>query len=247
MSYTAKTVRPHYSQLSSNIQYDDRFTYETGNPLLQPELNHDVTLEGMYKWIYVVLSYQYVKDAIVNIVEPYGGENPVNLMTCKNLDNMSRYSALLSLSPKISRWSPRLQLVLMGQELEQQAFGKRRFDNPLLFVDFYNSVSLGKGFVATGDVICHTSGDMDMVMLKPSWQVDLGVTKTCGNWYFQLKATDLFKTARNSMVTYGRSMKLDKWNYSDSQAVRLTVRYAFNITESKYKGSGAGQSEKERL
>lgn len=247
LSYTAKTVRPHYSQLSSNIQYDDRFTYEKGNPLLQPELNHDVTLEGMYKWIYVALSYQYVKDAIVNIVEPYGGENPVNLMTCKNLDNMSRYSALLSLSPKISRWSPRLQLVLMGQELEQQAFGKRRFDNPLLFVDFYNSVSLGKGFVATGDVICHTLGDMDMVTLKPSWQVDFGVTKTCGNWYFQLKATDLFKTARNSMVTYGRSMKLDKWNYSDSQAVRLTVRYAFNITESKYKGSGAGQSEKERL
>lgn len=49
------------------------------------------------------------------------------------------------------------------------------------------------------------------------------------------------------MITYGTQMKLDKWNYSDSQAVRLTIRYAFNSTMSKYKGRGAGQSEKNRL
>ena len=48
-------------------------------------------------------------------------------------------------------------------------------------------------------------------------------------------------------ITYGTQMKLDKWNYSDSQAVRLTIRYAFNSTMSKYKGRGAGQSEKNRL
>lgn len=96
-------------------------------------------------------------------------------------------------------------------------------------------------------MLYHSSGDMDVVTLKPSWQINLGVTKTIGNWFFQLSATDIFKTARNSMITYGTQMKLDKWNYSDSQAVRLTIRYAFNSTMSKYKGRGAGQSEKNRL
>lgn len=42
-------------------------------------------------------------------------------------------------------------------------------------------------------------------------------------------------------------MKLDKWNYSDSQAVRFTIRYVFNSTVNRYKGKGAGQSEKNRL
>ena len=88
---------------------------------------------------------------------------------------------------------------------------------------------------------------MDVVTLKPSWQINIGVAKTLGSWYFQLSATDLFKTARNSMITYGSQMKLDKWNYSDSQAVRFTVRYAFNTTMNKYKGRGAGLSEKNRL
>lgn len=248
LSYSAKTRRPLYSQLSSNIQYDDRFTYETGNPLLQPEMNHDVTLAGIYKWIFMSASYQYVTDAIVGIVEPYEAGEPINLMTYRNYDHLSKYTAVLSFSPKFGRWSPRLRLNLMGQRFTLTALGEaRHMNNPLLFVNFYNSVSLGKGFTATGDVTCHTAGDMDVVTLKPSWQINLGITKTLGNWYFQLNATDLFKTARNSMITYGTQMKLDKWNYSDSQAVRLTVRYSFNTTMSKYKGRSAGQSEKNRL
>lgn len=248
LSYTAKTRRPLYSQLSSNILYDDRFTYETGNPLLQPEMNHDITLVGIYKWFYFAASYQYLKDAIMGIVEPYEEGEPANLMTYKNYDHLSKYSVVLSFSPKILKWSPRLRLNLMGQDFKIPVMGKeRRMNNPLLFINFYNSVSLGNGFTATGDVTCHTSGDMDVVTLKPSWQINIGVAKTLGSWYFQLSATDLFKTSRNSMITYGSQMKLDKWNYSDSQAVRLTVRYAFNSTMNKYKGRGAGQSEKNRL
>ena len=248
LSYTAKTKRPMYSQLSSNIQYDDRFTYETGNPLLKPEINHDVSLNGIYKWIFFSASYQCVKDAIVGIVKPYQEGKPVNLMTYKNYNHISKYTAMVSLSPKISIWAPRLQFDIMGQDLKIPFMGTElRMNNPLLFINFYNSISVGKGFTITGDMLYHTSGDMDIATLKPSWQINLGITKTIGNWFFQLSATDIFKTARNSMITHGTQMKLDKWNYSDSQAVRLTIRYAFNSTMSKYKGKGAGQSEKNRL
>ena len=248
LSYTAKTKRPMYSQLSSNIQYDDRFTYETGNPLLKPEINHDVSLNGIYKWIFFSASYQCVKDAIVGIVKPYQEGKPVNLMTYKNYNHISKYTAMVSLSPKISIWAPRLQFDIMGQDLKIPFMGTElRMNNPLLFINFYNSISVGKGFTITGDMLYHTSGDMDIATLKPSWQINLGITKTIGNWFFQLSVTDIFKTARNSMITHGTQMKLDKWNYSDSQAVRLTIRYAFNSTMSKYKGKGAGQSEKNRL
>lgn len=248
LSYTAKTKRPMYSQLSSNIQYDDRFTYETGNPLLKPEINHDVSLNGIYKWIFFSASYQCVKDAIVGIVKPYQEGKPVNLMTYKNYNHISKYTAMVSLSPKISIWAPRLQFDIMGQDLKIPFMGTElRMNNPLLFINFYNSISVGKGFTITGDMLYHTSGDMDIATLKPSWQINLDITKTIGNWFFQLSATDIFKTARNSMITHGTQMKLDKWNYSDSQAVRLTIRYAFNSTMSKYKGKGAGQSEKNRL
>lgn len=248
LSYTAKTRRPLYNQLSSNIQYDDRFTYEQGNPMLQSEINHDITFAGIYKWLYFSASYQHVKNAIVGIVESYSENEPINLMTFVNYKHISKYSSVLSLSPTISKWSPRLILNFMGQDLKINAMGKSQLmNNPLLFFYFYNNVKICKGMTLNGDIMGHTSGDMDVVSLKPSWQINIGITKTTKNWFFQLNATDLFKTARNSMITYGSQMVLDKWNYSDSQAVRFTVRYSFNSTNSRYQGRNAGQKEINRL
>lgn len=248
LSYTAKTRRPLYSQLSSNIQYDDRFTYEQGNPMLQSEINHDITLAGIYKWLYFSASYQYVRNAIVGIVESYSENEPINLMTFVNYKHISKYSSVLSVSPKISKWSPQLILNFMGQDFKINAMGKSQLmNNPLLFFNLYNNIKMCKGMTLNGDIIGHTSGNMDVVSLKPSWQINIGITKTTKRWFFQLNATDLFKTARNSMITYGSQMVLDKWNYSDSQAVRFTVRYSFNSTNNRYKGSNAGQKEINRL
>lgn len=248
LSYSAKTKRPRYDQLSSSIQYDDRYTYETGNPFLRPELNHDISFAGLYKWIFFSASYQYVSNAIIGVVDAYKENEPINLMTFTNYDHVSKYSIVLSLSPRISAWSPRLRFNLLGQRLSTPSIsGNKYLNNPLLFINLYNSITLGNGFTATGDVLCRTYGDMDVVTMKPSWQINLGVTKTYKGWYFQINATDIFKTARNSMKTYGRQMVLNKWNYSDSQAIRLTIRYSFNSTMSRYKGKSAAQEEKTRL
>lgn len=40
-------------------------------------------------------------------------------------------------------------------------------------------------------------------------------------------------------------MQSDMDNFKRS--IRLTVRYNFNVTKSRYMGRGAGQSEKQRL
>ena len=223
-------------------------TYETGNPFLRPELNHDISLAGLYKWIFFSASYQHVSNAIIGVVDAYKENEPINLMTFTNYDHVSKYSIVLSFSPRISAWFPRLRFNLLGQRLSTPSIsGNKHLNNPLLFINFYNSITLDNGFTATGDVLCRTYGDMDVVTMKPSWQINLGVTKTYKGWYFQINATDIFKTARNSMRTYGRQMVLNKWNYSDSQAIRFTIRYSFNSTMSRYKGKSAAQEEKARL
>ncbi|MDE6194834.1 MAG: outer membrane beta-barrel family protein [Muribaculaceae bacterium] len=106
---------------------------------------------------------------------------------------------------------------------------------------------MGKGFNVTGEISGRTRGNMDIVTLKPSWQINIGMSKSMKNCFFQFQATDVFKTARSSMITYGTQMTLNKWNYSDTQALRLIVRYSFNTAMSKYKGKGAGINERNRI
>ena len=248
LSYTAKTKRPLYSHLSSAIQYDDRFTYETGNSYLTSEMIHDISLAGVWKWIFFSMGWQYDKDAIMSVIKPYESGSPVNLMSYDNFSHISKYNVVLSLSPKIKRWSPRLRLNLLGQDFDIPTMnGIRNMNTPILFWNFYNTINLGKGFNLTADLMGRTQGDMDVVTLKPSWQLNIGMTKNLNNWFFQLQATDVFKTARSSMITYGEQMTLNKWNYSDTQAIRLIVRYSFNATMNKYKGKSAGLLERNRL
>ncbi len=249
MDYTMKTRRPSYHELSSNIQYDDAFTYEKGNPLLQPEIIHDITLSGVYRWIYLAVCYQHVNDHIVNSIELQPGDGkPLNIFTNINYAHLNQYTAVLSLTPKFGQWSPRLSMTLMGQDFKMQHNGEMlHLNNPLLFVNWNNSFSLPNDFILSADVSGHTYGDITISTIKPSYQLDLGIVKKLSRWTFQLQATDVFRTARNSMFTYGTDMLLDKWNYSDSQAVKLTISYRFNTATSKYKGTGAGNAEKNRL
>lgn len=248
LSYKASPNRPTYSQLGSNVQYDDRYNYEKGNPLLRTATNHDITLSGVYRWIYMSFSWQYIKNTIAGLVDTYQKDSPISLFTNINYDHKQEYSAVLSLSPKISILSPRLNFSIMGQHFSITHFGEnKKMNNPLLFVSFNNSLKICNGLTATVDMSYNTAGHINIVKLKESGKIDLGLRYDHKEWSLHLQATDILRTARNSMFTYGTQSLLDKWNYSDSQAVQLTMRLNFNTASSKYKGKGAGQSEINRL
>lgn len=248
LSYTTKIKMPRYSQLSSGIQYDDRFTYETGNPHLVSETIREVSLAGIYRWVFFSIGYEHDSNAIISVIKPFGDDTPANIMTYANRPHLHKYNAVLSLSPRIARWSPRLRLNLLGQNFDTQSMGATHgLNTPLLFWNLYNSISLGRGTVLNCDITGRTRGDMDVVTLTPSWQINIGASYSHGDWYLRLQATDICRTARNSMITYGERMRLDKWNYSDSRALRLIARYTFNTAASKYKGRNAGQAERARL
>lgn len=134
LSYTATTKRPRYSQLGSAIQYDDRFTYETGNPNLVSETIHDVSLAGVWKWVFFSMGWQYAADAIVSTIRPYKENSPVNIMSYENIPHLTKYNLVLSLSPKFGRWTPRLRLNLLGHHLETRTLdGTIKLKSPVLF------------------------------------------------------------------------------------------------------------------
>ena len=249
ISYTMKTRRPSYRELSSNMQYDDAFTYESGNPLLRPELIHDITLSASYRWLYMNISYQHVKDAITSSTELLdGSETPINVMSNTNRPSLNKYSATISLTPRFGIWSPRLSVSLTGQDLKIVSRGATmRLNNPMLSAGMYNSVTIPGNFILSADITARTYGNTGVVTVYPSWQVNAGIVKKLGLWTLQLQGTDMFRTARNSFMLYGTSMRHKKWNYSDTQSVKLTISYRFNQTGSKYKGTGAGNDEKYRL
>lgn len=250
LSYTAKTSRPSYNDLRSNMQYNDRFTYEGGNPLLQPETNHDVSLMAVYKWVQLSLSYQYCKDAMVWMAEAYEKDPSITVLTMQNYDKQQTINVSLSLSPKVGFWEPVLSAHLAKPFFKAISLGEvRSFNSPFAYFSFTNAFRLGEGFYFNLDGDFRTRGNTGIVALRPSGGVNASIYKSFmkDRLSLNLQGYDLFATQRNSSFFYGTSMTFDKWNYSDYRQVRFTVRYKFNTTRSKYKGTGAAQDEMRRL
>lgn len=62
-----------------------------------------------------------------------------------------------------------------------------------------------------------------------------------------LTADDILRTGYYHFNVYGINSYNGNRIYRDWQRVGIQLSYKFNATKSKYKGTGAGQSEKARL
>ena len=247
LSYTAKTRRPTYRQLSSNVFYGNRFTLQTGNPYLKPAINHDITLVGVWKFVQVMMSYKNEKDAIIYWTEQMEENPAVSVVGFRNLVKLPSLTAFVTLSPKFGIWSPQLSGGIIKQWLTIMSNNTPlTLNKPLPIITLNNSFRLPKGFDFTIDGNFQGKGNYQNVYLTDNLiVVNLGITKSFidDRLRIELKGKDLFNEKRDGNLLYNSRMNLWQRNRYDNREFELTVRYRFNAARSKYKGTGAGESE----
>lgn len=251
LSYTAKTRRPTYRQLSNNVLYGNRLTLQTGNPFLKPSVTHDVTLVGAWKFVQLMASYSNEKNAIMYWTEQMAENPAVSVIAYRNLENRPVFSAFLTLSPKFGVWSPQLSGGFSKQRVTITSNNQAvKLNKAMPFASFNNSFSLPNGFAVTLDARFQGKGDYQNVHLTENqYIVNAGISKSFLNESLrvELKGHDVFYGKKDGNLLYNHQMELFQLNGYDSREVELTVRYRFNSAKSKYKGTGAGDSEMNRL
>ena len=110
LSYSVKTSRPSYSQLSNNVSYMNRFTRQTGNPYLDNETNHRVELSGVWKFIQFMVNYKDSRNAIIYWAEQILGDEAITMISRKNVKSLKSMTAYISAAPKIGIWAPQINL-----------------------------------------------------------------------------------------------------------------------------------------
>ena len=251
LAYRASIKRPSYWDLRGNITYGNRYTYETGNPLLQPTTIQSLSLNTIYRWMSLSLSYNHYKNDYTSYVRAYSEENPtIGLLTREHIAPYNRLSASLTLSPVIGKWSPRWGVQVQRYDCKVDTpRGVETFDNPRAILSWRNTVKFTDSFWINADAYYQTKGQADNTeYLEDSWYMNLNLYKGFMNnrMSLQLQVTDLFNTRKSHVLMYSglRTMELDNEMH---RTVSLTFRYQFNPTKSKYRGTGAGQSQKARM
>ena len=66
-------------------------------------------------------------------------------------------------------------------------------------------------------------------------------------WSVKLQLNDVFDTWRQDMISYDALSSISSKKIYDTRDLSITVRYNFNSAHSRYKGRGAGNTDKSRL
>ena len=84
---------------------------------------------------------------------------------------------------------------------------------------------------------------------KPYSQVDVKLSQSLCHQSLEIAlfANDLFRTSKEKWTMYGSHVISTKDNYGYYRMVGISISYNFNAIKSKYKGTGAGNAEKNRL
>lgn len=251
LSYSVKTKRPTYRQLSSNVSYINRFSYQSGNPSLNSEHIHTISLMGVWKFMQFIVSYQDDRDAIIYWTDEVPESSSIRVIRYKNLNSLKSLTAMVSLSPKIGMWSPQFTAGMVKQWLDlYTGIGIEKLNKPLFQVSLNNGFSLPWGMTANLDMAYQSTGNIQNVYLyRNTFALDLGITKSFFNNALTLKiaGSDLLHLRNNGVHLYSNRMELLQYNICDTRELEVTLRYNFNVAKKRYKGTGAGNAEKARL
>ena len=256
-SYAKRTRRPSYWQLSSDVIYENRLNMQTGNPYLKPVKYHNVNAIAMWKWLYLNVNFSHCVDPILYTAGSLENDSKVNLVTHKNYDHADWITITLGAQKNVKlghevTWTPQYNISLMKPWLKAEFLGEQKsFNRPMLSLQLGNIVTLPHDWLVQADFNVHTHGDTgsnaNFDCTNPI--LSLGVSKDFFKRRLNIKLSgnDLFNGAINRFTLYSNRMMFRKMEDNDSRSIQLSIRYRFNVTPSKYKGTGAGNAEKNRL
>lgn len=249
VSYAADINRPNYWVLRSGVQYSNHYTYETGNPFLVSEISRNISYDLAYKWLTFNLTYEHVSDPIYQTVEIYKDNATIGLIRMINGKSYNNVTSTLNLQPTFGIWHPMLSAMVEKQWFELQTRDGQYLNKPVAMFRFNNTFDTKWAIFSVMMTYITKGYEENHYIYKPMFNTDLsiykGFLKDCLT--LQLYVSDVFGTNDSHIIGKYGKLKETVFDEFSTSKISLTVRYKFNTTRSKYKGTGAGDSQKNRM
>ncbi len=253
-SYQCTRNNPPYSILSTAIHYRSKYEYSTGNAYLQPQTTHSLSWTSQWKWLYIQPYYKYMHNVVTSFQTAYDDVNHpgVVIMDYRNIPKMQDYGIILNFTPKIGIWQMDYTARFFYNNIDYEAMGITHTWNGMI-----SEFTLDNTFSFPKDWLLNIQG-----YIKPAHETGCSQRKALGDINLRLSrqflkdkslsvaiiANDILHTRYTEMTAYGGiNVRTQFREYRDTRRIGINLSWKFNATKSRYKGSHAGQSERNRL
>ncbi len=237
-SYSRRIDRPSYDALNPFIYFLDQYTYNQGNPFLNPQYTNNYEVSYNYKKTYnLSLNYSLTRDVITGVLLPDTAKKAL-FQTNENLDKQINYGLNLNAPLTLNKWWSSSNNVLLyylgfrssdlrGQDLNS---GKVAFQ-----FNSQHKFSISKTLSA--ELMADYRSPIEYGTLKISSQygIDLGISKNLLDKRANIKfaLSDVFDTRRQKYSSAYTGLNYNLEQKNESRIGRISLSYRFGKTEIK--------------
>jgi hypothetical protein len=252
-SYSRRIDRPNYQQLNPFVFYLDPYTYQMGNPFLQPQFTHSVLLTHVYKsTLSSSIGYSRTTDVIVNEVPGQIAEENVAYVTSRNMATQDNVNLTISFPVKVTKWwNIQNNITTYYNRLNSSYMGEM-FNFEVFAYNLYmaNNFALGNGFSAELSGWYNSATQYGFWQTQPQGAFSLGLQKTMLDKKLRIKANindPLWLNQFRAKINY-QDINLNIHNQWESRVVRLSLTYNFgnqNVKAARQRSTGT-EAERNR-
>ncbi|WP_374166156.1 TonB-dependent receptor domain-containing protein [Arcticibacter sp. MXS-1] len=238
LSYSRRINRPSYDALNPFEYYLDKYTYNQGNPFLNPEYTDAFELSYTFKKAYTLsLGYNITSDVIAEVLLP-NAQKQALYQTNKNLAKQTGYNATLSAPFSFSKWwSSNTNINVFYLGFNSPDLNGQKLDNGKTVFQFYS----GHNFKAGKTTSLEVSGDYQSALIygtfriSPQYGIDAGINQSLNNKKVNLKlaVNDIFNTRKQTVTSAYPGLNYSLHQKNETQVVRLSLSYRFGRNEIK--------------
>lgn len=248
-SYSSKSRKPDYNALDGNVMYISRNLYSGGNPQLKPSTTHDLQLMMLYRGLIVSADYIVTRNPIYFTYRFYDDDHTVILSSYDNYPKVNIFQAEVSYSRSFGLWKPQITVDFLKSDYRFEQAGRTyKLDSPLVSIDFNHTFSLpGQYYLYL--ITRYTTGGCNEygLRMKNTGRISLYAVKKWGDFTVGVLLNDITRSLRDAYSAISPDCTFHTSRYMDTQNLQINIRYTFNATRSKYKGTDAAAEEFNRM
>lgn len=251
ISYSRRINRPNYGNLNPFLFYADPYSYQKGNPFLNPSYTNSYEVNYTLSKKYTLTAgYQKTKDMVGEVMYQ---DDKTNILYVTRENIASEHVYFVNVNVPIATgefWSSNTNINAMHLGY--------RADLPEAPIDYgqfglqFNSnhtLNLTKTFRFEATAQYQSPLRWSIYQISSSWSLDLGLNKSFLDKKLQLKlaVSDVFNTRPNKVQTDYSNLNVRIQNGWESRVARFTLTYNFGNQKLKISHRDLDSSEKSRV
>lgn len=247
LSYRSLTNRPSYFSLRNSVALNNIYTYEGGNPKLQPERVNRLSLDLYWRDMQLSTTFQQKSDEISFVADRYESSDSIIFFHPVNFNKTRYLTVSYAYSPTLFKvWTPKLQV---GMIKDFVSYGGRNYNKPYFWVMVKNIVKLPNDYLLGCDMSYSSDGyRFSIGRGKSFFYAGVYAIKSFCHDQLRLKLScnNVFNVVKDQYSCDMKDISVFKWTNEDRRSLLFSVSYRFNPVKNKYRGE-ASSGEIRRL